>query len=707
MGLFSRKKEKRSDEGTVGFADALLTALIGGGSKVTKAQAMQIPTVAACITLIADRIAALPIKLYRKEAEKVNEILDDNRIRLLNGDTGDTLNATEMRKRWVRDYFLGKGAYTYIHRTVTNEITGIYYVDETDISVLANVDPIFKDYKISVNGRSYFNYEFIKILRNSKGLGTGTSIIAENPLALAVYYNTMKFENANIRKGGNKRGFLKAASKLSKPALEELKEAWKKLYSNSDDKEDNIVLLNDGVDFKESSSTSVELQLNENKQTNAAELCKLFCMPMSVLNGTADKAAISQFVQNCLMPVINTIEAALDHDFLTENEKTDMYWAFDTTELTRGDFAERMNAYAVAYQNNFYQLDEIREREDLPPLGFNFIKLGLDAVLVDPKTMDIYTPNTGKLEKMNAEHLTDEQLRAILEERYNPYHDPVTGQFTTGNMAGWSSGAALVVEKGEKGAGKYVFNSELTNNNQTDAKLSKPSGGTSSGLIDEMSSAGVAFNPVQKLTKPLTEQEIIQKIGGGDMTSGSCASLAMAYAANKAGYDVTDYRGGKSHDIMAGHAGDLIIASDIRAKTISSAFRNNGEADYSVENRFMSVRRSGVKAAQSVLTNAEDGKEYILLVGKHGSIVRKKGDSFEYLELQERSELNGWKALNTRALNDRFEATKTRGKTAYDTKQALLGEISEITRTIDFEKAMGYINTATDNQKKGDQGYAK
>ena len=104
-------------------------------------------------------------------------------------------------------------------------------------------------------------------------------------------------------------------------------------------------------------------------------------------------------------------------------------------ELTRGDFAERMNAYAVAYQNNFYQLDEIREREDLPPLGFNFIKLGLDAVLVDPKTREIYTPNTGKLEKMNAEHLTDEQIRAIIKSRGNPNHDPKTGRFTSGGGA--------------------------------------------------------------------------------------------------------------------------------------------------------------------------------------------------------------------------------------------------------------------------------
>ncbi len=193
---------------------------------------------------------------------------------------------------------------------------------------------------------------------------------------------------------------------------------------------DNAVVLNDGLDFKESSSTSDELQLNENKRTNAAELCKLFCMPADVLNGKANESMISQFVQNCLMPLINTIESALDRDLLAEAEKIGhYYWAFDSSELTRGDFASRMNAYAVALQNNIYHLDEIREMEDKPPLGFNFIKLGLDAVLVDTKTMDIYTPNTGKLEKMNAEHLTEDELRAILEARGKRRYkqNPTTG----------------------------------------------------------------------------------------------------------------------------------------------------------------------------------------------------------------------------------------------------------------------------------------
>ena len=441
--LFKRK-EKRAADGAVGIEDCLLSAMLGGNIEVTKAEALQIPTVAACVNLIADRISALPIKLYRENGKEVEEITDDKRLCLLNHDTGDTINASEMKKLWVRDYFLGKGSYTYIERNMYNEPTGLYYVDETRVAIAPNADPIHKTFAINVNGHVYFPYQFLKILRNSKGFGVGTSIIAEDPLALAIFYNTMKFENATIRKGGNKKGYILSKNKLSQDALDKVKEAWRKLYSNSYDTKDNAVVLNDGLDFKESSSTSVELQLNENKRTNAEEICKLFCMPADVLNGKANEAMTSQFVQNCLMPLINTIESALDRDMLTEAEKIGhYYWAFDTSELTRGDFASRMNAYAVALQNNIYQLDEIREMEDKPPLGFNFIKLGLDAVLVDPKTGDIYTPNTGKLERISSEKgLTFDDVRAILEARGRHWIKGEHGYFAGSVSDGGSGGGA-------------------------------------------------------------------------------------------------------------------------------------------------------------------------------------------------------------------------------------------------------------------------
>ncbi|MCM1335657.1 MAG: phage portal protein [Bacteroides sp.] len=433
MKLFSRKEKRSAEGGSVGIEDSLLTALIGGGSEVTKKEALQIPTVSACITLIADRISSLPIKLYRQDGKEVTEIVEDRRLDLLNHDTGDTINASELKKLWIRDYFLGKGAYTYIERNLYNEPTGLFYVDEARVSIAPNADPIRKTYAIRVNGEAFFPHQFLKILRCSNGFGEGTSIIKENPLALATFYNTMRFENATIRKGGNKKGYILAKNKLTKEAIAVVKESWQKLYSNNYDTRDNAVVLNDGMDFKETSATSVELQLNENKRTNAAEICKLFCMPIDVLNGKAAQETLSQFVQNCLMPPINTIEAALDHDLLTEAEKAaHYYFAFDTSELTRGDFASRINAYAVALQNNIYQLDEIREMEDKPPLNFNYIRLSLADVLLDPRTGKIYTPNTDKMALMGANSgLTAEEKDDTIEKRHNPYHDPTNGRLTS------------------------------------------------------------------------------------------------------------------------------------------------------------------------------------------------------------------------------------------------------------------------------------
>ena len=62
---------------------------------------MQIPTVRACVGLIADKISSLPLKLYEKDS-KVTEILNDNRCRLINHDTGDTINGTELKSCGLR-----------------------------------------------------------------------------------------------------------------------------------------------------------------------------------------------------------------------------------------------------------------------------------------------------------------------------------------------------------------------------------------------------------------------------------------------------------------------------------------------------------------------------------------------------------------------------------------------------------------------------
>ena len=92
-----------------------------------------------------------------------------------------------------------------------------------------------------------------------------------------------------------------------------------------------------------------------------------------------------------------------------------MYFAFDTTELLKGDMLKRYQAYQIALQSNFMQIDEVRYKEDLPKLGFNYVKLGLQDVLLDVKSGTVYTPNTNQTSKIGEEILQNKGESGIIE----------------------------------------------------------------------------------------------------------------------------------------------------------------------------------------------------------------------------------------------------------------------------------------------------
>ena len=382
------KVEERADQ-NMSVDDVLLSALTDK-TTIDKDAALNIPTVNACVEYIANTISMLPIKLYREIDGKVEEVKDDIRLRLLNDDTKDTLTATQFRKAIIRDYLLDKGGYAYLNKN-GNSITGIYYVDASNVCINKNFDPIFKDYDISINGKSYYPFDFFKILRKTKDGCKSTSIIDENPYLLSVGYNTLKFEDNLVALGGNKKGFIKSVKKLTQEAIDALKAAWKKLYSNNNE---NVVILNDGLEFQESSNTSVEMQLNENKETNAGEYCKLFNVPINIVKGTASSKEYITGFQLACMPVIKDFECSANRDLLLESEKSNMYFEFDTKELTKGDLKERYDAYKTAIETGFKNIDEIRYMENDTPFGIDWINISLNSSLYNLKTGDVYTPNT-------------------------------------------------------------------------------------------------------------------------------------------------------------------------------------------------------------------------------------------------------------------------------------------------------------------------
>lgn len=379
------KTETESNE------EALLRASLSD-DYMTRDQAMNVPAFAACVNKIAETVSTIPIRLYRLVDGKLEAVEDDTRVRLLNDDTGDTLDGVQFKRALVRDYLMGKGGYAFINRT-GNRIRSLHYVRESEVSFLFTSDPIFKDYDIMIQGTKYKPFEFLKVLRNTEDGRSGRSVVDENSEVLSVAYHSLKYEKNLVKTGGNKKGFVKSAKKLAEPAIKALKAAWRRLYQNNTE---NVVILNEGLEFQEASNTSVEMQLNENKKTNSDEICKLFNMPPAMINGGATEQDKTNFVQYCLNPILKEFECALNRDLLLESEKGSFYFAADTSELTKGDIEKRFRAYETASKNGFMQIDEIRLRENLPPLGLDFVRLGLQDVLYDPETKQFYMPNMNK-----------------------------------------------------------------------------------------------------------------------------------------------------------------------------------------------------------------------------------------------------------------------------------------------------------------------
>ncbi len=368
--------------------DTLLRASLSD-DYMTRDQAMNIPAFAACVNKIAETVSTIPIKMYKLEGEKLEEVKDDVRVRLLNDDTGDTLDGIQFKRALARDYLTGKGGYAFINRT-GNHIQSLHYVKENEVSFMFTSDPIYKDYDIMIQGTKYKPYEFIKVLRNTEDGRSGKSVIEENKEVLSVAYHSLEYEKNLVKTGGNKKGFIKSPKKLAQAAIDALKDAWRRLYQNNTE---NVVILNEGLEFQEASNTSVEMQLNENKKTNSDEICKLFNMPPAMVNGGATEEDKTNFVQYCLNPILKEFECALNRDLLLESEKGSYYYAADTSELTKGDIEKRFRAYEIASKNGFLQMDEIRLKENYPPLGLDFVRLGLQDVLYDPKTRQFYMPN--------------------------------------------------------------------------------------------------------------------------------------------------------------------------------------------------------------------------------------------------------------------------------------------------------------------------
>lgn len=223
-------------------------------------------------------------------------------------------------------------------------------------------------------------------------------------------------------------------------------------------------------------------------------------------------------------------------------------------------------------------------------------------------------------------------------------------------------------------------------------------------LLKEADSSNIVYNPVTYHEQPLTEDEIIKALSGGDRTQGSCASVGLAYIGQKNGFNMLDFRDGASREMFS----DSINLFNLSKAEGMKAIHYGDVAG-----------KSSCTLANNFLKQCEVGKEYYLCVGRHASIVRAIEDNiydnatgevtgtkivYQYLELQS-AKRSGWMEFNGNpkfTLTHRFGCSSASG---HGERWDFMLNITDSDFDNDeFKSLMGYINTAEDQQKKGVTG---
>lgn len=398
MGLFNFFKKEKREFTPINSNQDDLTKILEGSTKtpaITREMAMQIPSLKAGIGFIADLVSSLEIKLHKVTDGKVETISDDYRLKMLNDETGDTLNSYQMKQSLIRDFIIAGNGYVYLNKD-RNRIISIHYVEPSRVSVTPNVDPIFKDGKLIVNGVLYDNYDFIIFAKNTVNGLSGKGLLDESSDILELAYNTLAFANSNIKAGGIKRGVVKSSVKLDEESMQRLRSIWAELY-DTNNRENKVIILNDSLDFKELSQTSIELQILENRKTNNEDILNLIKMPLSILNGTATEQQYNNFIKSTIIPILSQLESAFNSALLLETEKESKYYfAFETKDLLKGSAKERFETYKTAVEAGIMTVNEARYQEDYDSIeGLDNIKMSLGHVLYDPVNRSYYVPNTG------------------------------------------------------------------------------------------------------------------------------------------------------------------------------------------------------------------------------------------------------------------------------------------------------------------------
>ncbi|MCD8022940.1 MAG: phage portal protein [Lachnospiraceae bacterium] len=337
---------------------------------------MQVAAVYACVRVLAEAVAQLPLHLYRYTGEGSKEKAADHPLYfLLHDEPNPEMSSFVFRETLMTHILLWGNAYAQIIRNGKGEVVALY-------PLMPNRMRVDRD----EHGRLYYEYTLsdddapqIKktILKPSEvlhipGLGydglVGYSPIAVAKNAVGLTIATEEYGAKFFANGATPGGILEYPGTVKDP--DKVREAWNKGFGGSGNS-NKVAVLEEGMKYTPISINPDEAQFLDTRKFQIDEIARIFRVPPHLI-GDLEHSTFSnieqqslEFVTYSLQPWLVRWEQGIHRVLLNENERRDYFVKFNVDGLLRGDYQSRMNGYATARQNGWMSANDIRELENL------------------------------------------------------------------------------------------------------------------------------------------------------------------------------------------------------------------------------------------------------------------------------------------------------------------------------------------------------
>lgn len=378
---FGQARDKPVDKA----ADAGYSFLFGrttSGKPVNERTAMQTTAVYACVRILAEAVASLPLHVYEYQDDGGKKLVHDHPLYyLLHDEPNPEMTSFVFRETLMSHLLIWGNAYAQIIRDGAGRVLGLYPLlpDKMEVqrddrgniyyvySRNSDENPMFKEYgNIKLKAEDVLHIP---------GLGFD-GLIGYSPIAMAKNAVGMtlaceEYGASFFANGANPGGVLEHPGVLKDPS--KVRESWNSVYRGVNNAH-KIAVLEEGMKYQQIGIPPEEAQFLETRKFQINEIARLYRIPPHMV-GDLDKSSFSnieqqslEFVKYTLDPWVIRWEQSLQRSLLLPREKGKYFIKLNVDGLLRGDYQSRMNGYAVGRQNGWFSANDIREMENMNPI---------------------------------------------------------------------------------------------------------------------------------------------------------------------------------------------------------------------------------------------------------------------------------------------------------------------------------------------------